>query len=71
MPPTMPRKRKLPSSGFQRRVRARKEEAEPELEEYSQDSQEEESDGDLDSISNQGGQVSDEVGRTPPNNFKD
>ncbi|KAI0550744.1 hypothetical protein F4679DRAFT_191137 [Xylaria curta] len=49
MPPTSSHKRKLPFAGLQRRVRARREEPEPELEEYSHDSQE---DGSEDGHSN-------------------
>ncbi|KAI0444590.1 hypothetical protein F4803DRAFT_511224 [Xylaria telfairii] len=41
MPPNTSHKRKLPLGGLQRRVRARREEVEPEPEEYSDDSQEE------------------------------
>lgn len=52
MPPTKSHKRKLPLDGLQRRVRARREEIEPEPEEYSDDSQEEGSeDGSSDDMS--------------------
>ncbi|KAF2969353.1 hypothetical protein GQX73_g4203 [Xylaria multiplex] len=60
MPPTSYNKRKLPLGGLQRRVRARKEEPEPEVEEYNEDSQEERSeDDDLDDVSSREGGISD------------
>ncbi|KAI1423038.1 hypothetical protein F5Y12DRAFT_759862 [Xylaria sp. FL1777] len=56
MPPTTSHKRKLPVvSGLQRRVRARREDVEPEVEEYS-----EEEDSDLDGVSDREGQISGE-----------
>ncbi|KAI0532666.1 hypothetical protein GGR58DRAFT_159675 [Xylaria digitata] len=60
MPSTSYNKRKLPLGGLRRRVRARKEEPEPEVEEYSEDSQEEGSeDGDSDDMSSREGGISD------------
>ncbi|KAI0490934.1 hypothetical protein F4859DRAFT_28850 [Xylaria cf. heliscus] len=61
MPPTTSHKRKLPLGGLQRRVRARREEPEPELEEYGDDSQDEGSeDGDLDGMSDSEGDIASE-----------
>ncbi|KAI0196564.1 hypothetical protein EV127DRAFT_507757 [Xylaria flabelliformis] len=63
MPPTSFHKRKLPFTSLQRRVRARREEPEPELEEYSEDSQEEGSeDGDSNDMSDSEGQSAGESG---------
>ncbi|TGJ86005.1 hypothetical protein E0Z10_g2767 [Xylaria hypoxylon] len=60
MPPPSYNKRKLSFGGLQRRVRARREEIEPEVEEHSEDSQEEGSeDGDSDDVSDREGQSSD------------
>jgi hypothetical protein len=64
MPAAISQKRKLPFGGLQRRVRARKEEPEPELEEYGDDDSQAEGnseDGDSDEMSDRGSEASDQV----------
>ncbi|KAJ3553276.1 hypothetical protein NPX13_g10922 [Xylaria arbuscula] len=59
MPPSTFQKRKLPFGGLQRRVRARREDVEPELEDYSEEERASEDDGSED-LSDQEGQVPDD-----------
>ncbi|GAP84103.2 putative rRNA processing protein [Rosellinia necatrix] len=60
MPPTASHKHKIPFGGLQRRVRPRREELEPEPEEYSEDSEEGSEDGSLDGMSEGEERTSDE-----------
>ncbi|KAI1366599.1 hypothetical protein F5Y08DRAFT_301088 [Xylaria arbuscula] len=59
MPPSTFQKRKLPFGGLQRRVRARREDVEPELEDYSEEERASEDDGSED-LSDQEGRVLDD-----------
>ncbi|KAI0977305.1 hypothetical protein F4678DRAFT_412508 [Xylaria arbuscula] len=64
MPPAISRKHKLPLGGLQRRVRARREDIEPEIEEFSEE-EGGSANGDSSNVSDREGEISDESDSVP------